>query len=228
MPNFKPPRIIRRAWRAVVLLSILIVAMTIASWWLDSEPPLEIVEAKPRSYAAERGDFLTIDYSITRLRECSGSLQRVFIDSQDVVQIIEPYPVNYSDRENYPEPVKVTVTIPVPVGAAVGRARYQAIFHFQCNPLHRLLGRNIEIRSPLIEFDITAGDQPPIFQRMPERYRLRLSFPRVYRASLTSGITPPERRQRWSCPEGKRWVRPHYRSSDGQRIHVRGYCRSRP
>lgn len=228
MPQSRSARIASRLWGGLVAISILTVAFTLFSWWTDKAPPLRIVDAKQRATLVQRGGYLPIDYVIQRSRTCAGSLQRVFIDSQDVVQLIEPYPVNYSDGDQSPDAVRVTVSVPVPVGAALGPARYQAIFHFQCNPLQRLLGTGIEVRTPLIEFEVLPGDTPPILQRAPERSSPRFPSPMIHRASAVAMITPVEQRQRWTCREGEQHVRQHFRVMDGQRIFVRGYCRSRP
>lgn len=112
-----------------------------------------------------RGGLLVLEYETQTHRACEGISQRVIVDSQEFLQLIEPTTVRISEQDVSPKRNRATVIIPVPYGAAVGPARYQAVLSFQCNPLQRLLGRTIEVRTPLVRFDI-APNEAPRLQRL--------------------------------------------------------------
>jgi len=222
-------RLLASTWRVIVPFSFLVVIGSLVVWYFDTAPPLTIATVEVRTYAVPRGGELTIDYQIEQHRACPGSLQRVIVDSQDVVQFVEPQDFSATAASRLR---RLTVSVPVPVGAATGIARYQAVLSFECNPLQRLFGKTIEVRTPAIEFEVLPGTRsqsPTRFGDIPELPRrtqvyaavAALPIPGLRLASPPRDIVVPA-----VCPVGTRRIRPYTRTVDGVQQYVRGHCRA--
>lgn len=221
---------IRRLWTGLVLLSLATIGVTIALWWTDQMPPIEIVDVKAREGTVIRGGFLTLEYKTLTRRACEGVSQRIIVDSQEVLQLIEPTTVRISEQDVSRKRSRATVIIPVPYGAAVGPARYQAVLSFQCNPLQRLLGKTIEVRTPLVRFDI-APHEAPRFQRLPFAKPTERPPANAQRISAVNpailprlSLTRPGASAIPKC-DGGVLVRPHYRRVGETVRFIRAYCR---
>lgn len=154
----------RKAWQGTVLGSVVLVFGSLFGWLIDTAPPIEIRSVDVRSVVVPRGGFLTVEYVVARHRSCPGVLQRIIVDSQDVVQFVNPQQLTVADDGGDPDLTRVSVSVPVPFGAAPGLARYQAVVKYQCNPLQRFLGSSIEVRAPAVEFEVL-----PIEATIPQR-----------------------------------------------------------
>ena len=225
----KIKRLMSTTWRVMVPFSFFVVVGSIIIWSFDTAPPLTIATVEVREHAVPRGGELTIDYQVEQHRACPGVLQRVIVDSQDVVQFVEPQDFMSSGGRDVK---RLTVYVPVPVGAATGIARYQAVLQFQCNPLQRILGSAIEVQTPAIEFEVLPGTRsqsPTRFGDIPERPRrtqvyasvAALPIPGLRLASPPRDIVVPA-----VCPVGTRRIRPYTRTVDGVQQYVRGHCRA--
>lgn len=233
------PRILVHLWKVVVLFSVVVIVGTLLRWWLDTAPPIEIISAQAREDAVHRGGFLTIDYQSRVHRACSGASQRVIVDSQEVLQLIEPTPVYLSEEATTMGRSHTTVIIPVPTGAAYGPARYQAVLNFQCNPLQHLLGRSIEVRTPLIRFEILPTERPAL-ERLPYHAPVPPKPKKAGLMQISHIATPsawpipaPSRpadaaRKGPDCRVGQVPVRAHYRRAGSSLRFVRAYCRRAP
>ena len=222
-------RLLASTWRVIVPFSFFVVIGSLVVWYFDTAPPLSIATVEVREHAVPRGGELTIDYQVEHHRACPGVLQRVIVDSQDVVQFVEPQDFMSSGGS---EVKRLTVYVPVPVGAATGIARYQAVLQFQCNPLQRLLGSAIEVRTPAIEFEVLPGSR---MQGAPRMHALEASrnasvqvrAPRITSlASLRIPDAPDDVIPPAACPPGKKHILPYVRSVDGEQQYVRGHCRA--
>lgn len=239
-------------WRLTVPASFIVVISSLAIWSFDNAPPIEIRSLAVRDGAVHRGGVLLIDYDIVPRRACYGTLQRIIVDSQDVVQLVEPqhFTPATSDRKR----TRLTVSVPVPVGAALGLARYQAVIQYQCNPLQRFLGTSIDVRTPIVQFEVLPAGSvkapPPGVRDDPDNLYIPLPAPAVpmpqrakphggnlhapdkMLASLrlvTAGMAPASpliiNAAASTCEPGKRRVAPYSRVVNGVPQHVRGYCR---
>lgn len=226
---------IRRLWTGIVLLSVVTIGVSIARWWSDARPPVEILNVKAREKTVMRGGILVLEYETRTHRACEGISQRVIVDSQEFLQLIEPTTVHISEQDVSPKRNRATVIIPVPYGAAVGPARYQAVLSFQCNPLQRVLGRSIEVRTPTVRFEILPSDRPsmhrlPFADPPPEQQGdvRRISFlPGASFRSIFRLPSPPPKPAAGAearC-EGMVFVRAHYRRVGSTLQYVRAHCR---
>jgi len=145
---------LRKVWRAIVPASVAFVTASLALWLADNAPPIEFRGVSVRSEAVPRGGALLVEYQIEQRRECPGVVQRLIVDSLDVVQIVEPQQLLVQSAATGKDEARVTVAIPVPTGAAPGPARYQALIRFRCNPLHTLLGSSIDVETPVVHFHV--------------------------------------------------------------------------
>lgn len=137
-------------WRVLVIASIITVAATLAIWAFDRRPPITILSAVVEDTEIEQGGLLHIDYRLEQHRRCVSDLSRWIVDSRNVIHHIDIY-------ASGPEVGGVNdfrVSIPVPLGAAVGPARYQAMLHYRCNPLQRVTGMSIDVATPQVNFTI--------------------------------------------------------------------------
>lgn len=230
--------ILARLWRGLVIISVITIAVTLARWWLDRAPPLEVVSVKAKETTVVRGGFLVLDYETRALRTCDGVSQRVIVDSQEVLQIIEPSNVHIGAEAVSIGRARSTVIIPVPSGAAIGHARYQAVLSFQCNPLQRVLGQSIEVPTPTVRFEILPSDRPsmrrlPFSNPLPEQQEdvRRISFlPGASFRSIFRLPPPPPKPAAGAearC-EGMVFVRAHYRRVGSTLQYVRAHCRRAP
>ena len=242
-------------WRLTVPASFIVVISSLVIWSFDNAPPIEIQSLAVRDGAVHRGGALVIDYDIVPHRACYGTLQRIIVDSQDVVQLVEPqhFTPATSDRKR----TRLTVSVPVPVASALGLARYQAVIQYQCNPLQRLLGTSIDVRTPIVQFEVLPAGSvrpvpaPPDTRDDPDNLYIPLPAPAVptpqrakprdgnlrtpdkMLASLrlvTAGMAPASpliiNAAASTCEPGKRRVAPYSRVVNGVPQHVRGYCRA--
>lgn len=139
-----------RMWRILVIASVLIVGGALLSWALDRRPPITILSAVVEDAEIEQGGILVVDYRLEQHRRCLGDLQRWIVDSRNVIHFIEIY-------APAPELAGINdfrVSIPIPFGAALGPARYQATLRYRCNPLQRMVGMSIEVDTPPVTFTI--------------------------------------------------------------------------
>lgn len=145
---------LRTLRRAVVPASLALTFGSLAWWLTDWAPPVEIRGVSIRSEAVPRGGALTVDYQVEQRRSCPGVVQRIVVDSLDVVQFVEPQLLHVHPVDDVSGNTRVTVSVPVPAGAAPGPARYQALIRFQCNPLQTFLGSTIDVHAPVIRFRV--------------------------------------------------------------------------
>lgn len=167
-----------------------------------------------------------------------GEVQRIVVDSQDVLQIIEPYSFSPTSDDGTGRLglTRIGVTVAVPTGAAIGPARYQAILTYQCNPLQRALGHAIEVRSPSVSFEILPDDGPAIYRGPAQdpdviapsnRRDAQIRHP-VFLSALASATSLRADCFANACPLGMVRVRTHFRRADGRLMRVREHCRSPP
>jgi hypothetical protein len=233
---YRCPSLLLKLWRGLVLASVFIVGTTLVRWWADAKPPIEIISVRAKDTTTTRGGYIVLDYETRALRACSGVAQRVIVDSQDVLQIIEPAPVLISEEAISARRTRSSVIVPVPHGAAIGRARYQAVLSFQCNPLQRAFGWTIEVRTPTVFFEITDGGNPeirrlPLYNQTPAP---KLTPDKIgYLAGFAPAVTSlaptgtSAARDLFQC-EGMTFVRPHLRRAGSSTVFVRPYCRKLP
>lgn len=225
-------------WQYLVMASVIIISLSLGVWWFDTAPPLTVISAEPRKAALKRGELLIIDYKVNRHRLCHGEVQRIVVDSQDVLQIIEPYSFSHTSDDGTGRLglTRISVTVAVPTGAAIGPARYQAILTYQCNPLQRALGHAIEVRSPSVFFEIMPDAGPAIYRGPaqdpdvipPSNRRDAQIRPPVFLSALAPATSLRADCFANACPLGMVRVRTHFRRADGRLMRVREHCRSPP
>lgn len=150
------------------LLALAIVPLTV--WWsLDNSPAVAVDDVRIITPQVARGGSLEVSYHINFLRRCSGNGTRYFVDAAG-----EPIPAeSYKFRDGIgrngqpvplDNPTWVTVRAVVPGRATPGRADYQNVSEFFCNPMQRYFQRGIRYAYPLIRFQVTDG---PIVSAQP-------------------------------------------------------------
>lgn len=229
--------LLSRLWRAIVAVSLVFIAVSAIIWSFDTAPPVKFISARLEQSSVDPGSFLQIDYEVETERLCPGDLQRVVADGRNVLHFIEPYTFTQTGKTaNAIGKRNVRVSIPVPVGASPGAAKYQAILRYYCNPLQRFLNRAIEVETPLIEFTIRAGSNPVIL-REPADSKDELNPDDMRSVSLrplTLASYAPVSHMRIDapnvvnvCASGYAPVRAHERRIGNKVISIREHCRKR-
>lgn len=152
----------RIAWRitgvAVYALGIL-GAVSLGTMIVDREHPIEYLRARALNLAVEQGGTIGLEFQVFRTRICPAVTNRWLYDHVNTRHAIPQFTVGLerlAGKETYQR------TITIPPAAAVGKAQYQVDTSYYCNPLQRVLGWPINVRSPPIQFLITPSltDQP--------------------------------------------------------------------
>ncbi len=155
-----------RTRRAAVLaakLAIWSVVVGLPTWfYFDRDPPVRLDTIKVEDTSVARGGLLKLRYTGFRFRNCGGDIQRIVVDAQEVVHLVQPYTFEPPAEGEAITALtrlgmfELPVSAPVPEGAAVGPARYQAVVHYRCNPL-QLAGvfPAIDVITPVQDFHIT-------------------------------------------------------------------------
>lgn len=227
--------LLSRLWRVIVAASLVFIAITAVIWSFDTVPPVKFVTAHIERSTVEPGSFLQIDYEVDTERLCPGDLQRVIADGRNVLHFIEPYTFTQTGRTAKAIGKKnVRVSIPVPLGASPGSAKYQAIVRYYCNPLQRFLNRAIEVETPLIEFTIRSVAAPALFRQPVEQHRK--TNPTQLRSAMLHPVAVSNYAHTFSkltdppallsgCAESYVLEKNHHRLVDGKLISIREHCR---
>ena len=151
--------------RIIVRVLAVVIVPPAAWWWLDRSPAISVDGYEVATPNVPRGGSLKIRYHVNFLRRCSGDGNRLFKDAAGVSIPAESY--KFRDgigRNGEPVPLDnpqwVSVESIVPVTATPGKAQYQNVSDFFCNPLQRFLQRGVDFTYPLIRFNVS--DSPPV------------------------------------------------------------------
>ncbi|WP_062114101.1 hypothetical protein [Aureimonas sp. AU40] len=118
--------------------------------WFDTKPVVES-EAEISTPVVRQGEDFSIRYRVTWARSCQLTGHRFVVDQKGQI-----YTVESDTRYIHQGPDEFTITVPIPLAAAPGPARYRATLLYECNPWQRFinpLSRQVQER----DFEIIPG-----------------------------------------------------------------------
>jgi len=149
-----------KSFRARIVLAIFptLVALIVGHFATDRERPYEfhlegsfIVPPE-----AESGDQITVNWKVTRRRQCEGTVDRQLVDPRTEVIIAnyDPAPAALNGVAVGTDILRKTFTLPLNMQR--GDVGYQAKLNYQCNWLQKIFPNALGIKyvTPLLKFTI--------------------------------------------------------------------------
>lgn len=138
----------------LVLLLGALGSFNLAIWVADREPPIRYMGARALSVVVPQGGTIAVEYDVFRHRICPVEVHRWLYDSEWNRHAIPSWTTGLellAGREVYQR------TITIPDAAMIGRAVYQVVLDYECNPLQRIMRWPVRVYSPPIRFEIKPG-----------------------------------------------------------------------
>lgn len=115
---------------------------------LDRSTPIIISEGRIEPNLLTPGETATLIWKATIVRDCEGSIRRVFTDAAGFVTISEPFPAVYisiftASKQEFRKELKL------PPKMTDGQGKYQIDRTFWCNPVQRYLWPIHDISEPI-------------------------------------------------------------------------------
>lgn len=115
-----------------VCLTIFASAVALLYFWLfDNRAVMEVLEARATKPRFDLGEPITIEWTITKRRDCDGDVVRYLVDRRSTV-----WPLEIAAKPIFGKGTTSAIfAFEMPQGAPPGQYEYRTIITWRCNPL---------------------------------------------------------------------------------------------